>query len=166
MRGIARWTALMALLLPVPYLPAVGQEDGGESELKLAPLAQVVVDRYMNAVNHQDRNAYYQAHHFPVVELRGGRVTLIRSQDEVPYEIFGFLPVGWFKSRVVEQRVVQKDRNKAHVVARIEDLDRKGESLGEYETLFILTQRGGRWGIQVRSSYPIELPEGTVRAPL
>ncbi len=166
MRRIARWTALMAVLLPVPYLSAAGQEGGVESELKLPSLAQVVLVRYMSALKHQERNGYYQTHHFPVIQVRGVRVKLIQDRKQVPPEVFGFLPIGWIESKLVEQRVVQMDPYKAHVVLRIDDFDRQGKSLGTYKSLFILTQRGGKWGIQARSSYKRELPEGTVRAPL
>jgi hypothetical protein len=165
MPRIARWAAGIALVLPLAYLPAAGQDDGGESELKLAPLQQVALDRYLNALNHQDRNAYFKTYHFPIVELDAGRVRLYKDRSEIPSQVFEFLPLGWFKTQFVSQRVVQKDRNKIHVLVRVANLDKNGKSLGEYDQLFILTKPGGSWGIQVRSSFPTELPEETVRAP-
>jgi hypothetical protein len=165
MRRFAHWVAVIAVLLPAGVLPAAGEDADGEPEIKLDKFAQLILDRYILAMNDHDRNTFYQIHHFPIMELRGGKVVLIPTRAAVPGEVFDFLPVGWFKSKFMEQRVVQAGLNKAHVVARIADLNRAGETLGEYDLLFILTRRGGKWGIQVRSIYPTQLPEGTVRAP-
>lgn len=165
MRRIARWAAGIALVLPLAYLPAAGQDDGGESKLELTKLERVTLDRYLNALNHQDRNAYFKTYSFPIIILQKGRVAFYKDRSEIPPEIFDFLPIGWFKSKFVSQRVVQRDRDKIHVLLRIADFDKTGASLGEYDELIILTRHGGRWGIQVRSSFPPELPEGAVRAP-
>ena len=59
----------------------------------------------------------------------------------------------WSHSAWNERKIVQRNDSKVHMAVTYTRYRADGSVLGVYESLYILTLKEGRWGIQVRSSF-------------
>ena len=59
----------------------------------------------------------------------------------------------WKYSRWERRELIQFDESKAHFILSCTRFRSDGSAIGTYESLYILTKVGGRWGVQARSSF-------------
>ena len=120
-----------------------------------AAACMATLDRFMAALNAHDAAAMDAAMHFPHIRVAGGKITVYEKPGSNPMDLFDKLKKedNWSHSAWNERRIVQRSDTKAHVALTYTRYRADGSTLGVYESLYILTLKEGRWGIQVRSSF-------------
>lgn len=124
-----------------------------DNETEAASLA--CLDRFMDAVNAHDVTAMEREMHFPHVRITAGAITTYTAPGSNPLDLFERLrrEDDWLCSRWVSKAIVQGDSQKVHVAVRYTRLRSDGSVIGTYDSLYILANRDGRWGVLARSSF-------------
>lgn len=124
-------------------------------EPEMAVACMACLDRFMNAVNAGDVLAMEREMHFPHARIADDKVVTYAAPGSNPLDLFQRLrrDDGWHRSHWLGKTVVQGDARKVHAAVRYARLRGDGSVIGEYDSLYILTFRDGRWGIQARSSF-------------
>lgn len=114
-----------------------------------------VLDDFMAGLNAYDAAAMDRCMHFPHPRIADGKVVVYDKPGNNPMDLFDRLKKadGWSHSRWVKREVVQFNENKAHVMLSYTRFRADDSVIGVYESLYIMTRVGGRWGIQARSSF-------------
>ena len=114
-----------------------------------------VLDEFMAGLNAFDAAAMDRCMHFPHPRIADGKVVVYEKAGSNPMDLFDRLKKadGWSYSRWEKLEVVQFNENKAHVALSYTRYRADGSVIGVYDSLYILTRVGGRWGIQARSSF-------------
>ena len=60
---------------------------------------------------------------------------------------------GWHHSKWDRRHIVHASADKIHVDTKFTRYRADGSIIGSYESLYILTKEGGRWGVKLRSSF-------------
>ena len=122
---------------------------------EVAAACLATLDRFMAALNAYDAKAMDAAMHFPHVRFAGGTLTTYEKPGSNPMDLFDKLrrEDNWARSEWNERRIVQRNDSKVHMALTYTRFRSDGSTLGVYESLYILTLKEGRWGIQVRSSF-------------
>ncbi len=113
------------------------------------------LDRFMAAVNAHDVQALEAEMHFPHVRIAAGTLTTYAAAGTNPMDLFERLrrDDGWQRSDWLGKTIVQGDDKKVHVTVRYRRLRADGSIIGEYDSLYILSCLGDRWGVIARSSF-------------
>ena len=135
------------VLSAVAGLPA--QPDNG-------PAAMALHDRYLAAWNAQDADAFAATLHYPHARQAPGAPGSSSWQDAAEYAAgmdFGpLIARGWVRSHWDARTIVQAGSNKVHVAARARRVDAAGRTIQTLQTLYVITEHDGRWGVQARFS--------------
>jgi hypothetical protein len=113
------------------------------------------LDRFMAALNAYDAAGMDAAMHFLHVRIAGGTVKVYEKPGSNPMDLFDKLRKedNWARSEWNERKVVQRSDSKVHMALTYTRYRADGSTLGVYESLYVLTLKEGRWGIQARSSF-------------
>jgi hypothetical protein len=113
------------------------------------------LDDYMTTFNAHDLAGWEATYHFPHYRLASGKMSVLEKaglRDSVA--VFGALErTGWHHSKWEHRNIVHASSDKVHVDTQFSRFDAKGNKLGVYESLYILTKENGRWAVKMRSSY-------------
>jgi hypothetical protein len=143
-------------LIPSAFLVlalGIGQEHTSEAE------ALRVLDEFMANFNNRDHAAMAALFHFPHVRIAHGEVFIWNSAEEflaarTPADQERFVrATGWHRTEWDSREVIQVGERKVHIAVRFTRYREDGSVIGAYNSLYIVTKRNGRWGIQARSSY-------------
>lgn len=109
----------------------------------------------MAALNAYDAAAMDAEMHFPHVRFAEGRIAVYESAGANPLGLFERLKRedGWHHSAWNSRRMVQHSATKLHMAVNYTRFRADGSVIGDYESLYILALKDGRWGIQIRSSF-------------
>ena len=131
----------------------MSQIEQKNSELHQA--CMLVLDRFMTGLNQYDPNAMDSAMHFPHVRFAGGQIKIYPKAGDNPMDLFERLrrEDDWKYSRWVSRELVQCSDIKAHYALSYTRFRSDDSVIGVYESLYVLTQVDGSWGIQMRSSF-------------
>ena len=145
MHALRRAALLALLLLPVAV---AARADAPEAE------ALRVLDAFMTAFNARDLEAWEATYHFPHFRMADGRLTVLTQAGARSQALFDALAeTGWHHSAWLDRQVVQADDTKVHVVVEFARYRADGSELARYQSLYVVTFEGGRWGIRGRSSF-------------
>jgi hypothetical protein len=147
MRPVSWILVLCPLLLPAA-------EGGCAAE---AQAALQVVEGYIAAFNTRDIRKFEATMHYPHVRLADGMVKVWEAPPG-QQEIFGALEksIGWDHTRLEEKKVIQCGPDKVHVTVKVTRRRKDGTPIHAFDSLYVVSNHGGRWGIQIRSSYAPE----------
>ena len=113
-----------------------------------------VLDAYMAGLNHGDEVAVNAACNFPHVRIAGGRVVVWNDRGDYRLDDFrARAGDGWARSRWDERTPIHVGADKVHLKVKFSRFRANGSLLGEFETIYIVTNQDGHWGIQARSSF-------------
>ena len=114
-----------------------------------------VLDAFMDALNRYDAAGMDRCMHFPHPRIADGKVLVYDKPGNNPMDLFDRLKRedGWSYSRWVKREVIQFNEGKAHVVLSYTRFRADDSVIGTYDSLYVLTNVEGRWGIQARSSF-------------
>ena len=114
-----------------------------------------VLDQFMAALNAYDAAAMDATMHFPHVRFAAGTMKVYDAPGSNPMDLFDRLKTedDWKYSTWRTRELVQFNAHKAHYILTYTRFRSDHSVIGIYESLYALTRRDGRWGIQLRSSF-------------
>ncbi len=119
--------------------------------------AKAAVCAFQDAFNAQDHERLAAALNYPHVRLWSGVFTTIdtpeefaevskRGQSQLEAE-------GWHHTTTASMDVVQEGPDKAHVALINHRTHADGSVYHKFDTLWIITNQDGHWGVKFRSSF-------------
>lgn len=130
-------------------------ESWSEQNNKLAiENAMQVLDSFMTSFNARNMEEWSETLNYPHVRFAGSEVTLWNTKEEYSsIDIFERLSsTGWHHSAWLSRKVILVSENKVHISTIFERYDENNNPLKQYQSLYIVTNKDGHWGVQARSS--------------
>jgi hypothetical protein len=143
-------TAMLAIAAFVaPGLSSAEPNDPSHQAMR-------VLDEFMAAFNARDEKAWLATLHFPHVRVASGKTRLDATPEEMmssfDFEQFA-KQFDWDHSAWLSRDVVQSGPDKVHVVVRFARYRADGSVSAEFDSLYIVARREGRWAVVGRSSF-------------
>ena len=116
--------------------------------------AMGVLDSFMTHFNERDMKKWSETLNYPHVRFAGGEVTVWDTKEEYSaIDIFDTLKsTGWHHSSWLSRKVILVSEKKVHISTIFQRYDENNNPLKQYQSLYIVTNLDGQWGIQARSS--------------
>lgn len=134
------------------YPPQATSQSHSESIAE----ARQVMDDFMTTFNARDVKAWAETFHYPHIRIASGEVSIANSAEAIMAEMdfarFAEM-TGWHHSAWDSIQVVQAGSDKVHFSVEFTRFNEEGKSLRTYQSLYVVTKRGDRWGVQARSSF-------------
>ena len=112
------------------------------------------LDDYLAALNRGDEAGVNAACNFPHVRLAGGKVVVWPEHGDYKLEDFrARAGGGWAESKWDERTPIHIGQSKVHLEVKFSRWKADGSLIGRFETIYIVTDQDGHWGIQARSSF-------------
>ena len=126
-------------------------ESWSEQNNKLAiENAMQVLDSFMTSFNARNMEEWSETLNYPHVRFAGSKVT---KEEYSAIDIFERLAsTGWHHSAWLSRKVILVSENKVHISTIFERYDENNNPLKQYQSLYIVTNKDGHWGVQARSS--------------
>lgn len=112
-----------------------------------------VTDRFMETFNARDQTAHEGTYHFPHVRIASGNVTIIPNAGTERDTFPRLIASGWDRSAWASRRIVQCGPTKAHMLTNFIRYRKDGSILSQFDSLYIVEFKNGKWGITARSSF-------------
>ena len=137
----------------LPGLAAAADEDA----VATAETAAVgVMDAFLQAFNASDTQAWADTLVFPHVRMASGQVRVYPDRaafvGEMDMAAFA-ANTGWRRSTWDDMEVIQSSADKVHIRVRFSRFDAKDALISSFDSLYIIEQVDGRWGVRARSSF-------------
>ncbi len=115
--------------------------------------AQKVLDDFMIAFNARDIAAWEKTFNFPSVRLASNTLTIIEVGYHKP-EMFerGALS-DWDHSGWERREVIHAGADKVHIDTCFARYRRNGSVIGHFDSIYVITNENGHWGVKARSSF-------------
>ena len=135
---------------------AAGFDDLSEADREAtAAEGLAAVDRYLAAFNARDEEAMVGALQFPHVRVGVGRAGVWESAAEYmegfDFEAFAER-LGWVRSEADSMEAVQVGARGVNVAVRITRYAAGGVKIHSFDTVYLVTEEDGGWGIRAGSS--------------
>lgn len=147
----AMMMCVLGLLLIAP------RADAEEIDATLAvEQARHVMDRFLVAFNARDESGLADTLLFPHVRIASGDVVVTpnKAQFLVDMDMDAFARrFDWAHSEWDEIQPVQAGADKVHFKVTFSRFNAKGERNATFNSLYVVQQQDGRWGIRARSSF-------------
>ena len=116
--------------------------------------AMAALDEFMITFNARNSQLWARSLNYPHVRFASGTVTVWESAEKFAQtDSFNRLAaIGWDHSHWLTRNVVLVSPAKVHIATKFQRFNEKNESIGTYESLYIVTKVDGHWGTQARSS--------------
>jgi hypothetical protein len=115
--------------------------------------AMKCLDKFMAAFNARDLAAFEETFNFPSVRLASNGLALIEKGYHKP-EMFGRGALTeWDRSGWDRREVIHAGQDKVHVDTRFTRYRKDGSVLGAFDSIYVVTNESGHWGIKARSSF-------------
>ncbi len=112
-----------------------------------------VTDQFMSTFNSKDAAKWAETFDFPSVRIASGRTVTLNSAADLEGSFDRLAATGWDHSAWAARRVVQCEPTKAHMLTTFVRYRKDGSELSRFESLYVVEQRDGKWGITARSSF-------------
>lgn len=130
-------------------------DSWSEQNSKLAiENAMRVLDSFMTHFNARDMEQWSETLNYPHVRFAGSEVTVWDTKEEYSsVDIFDRLTsTGWHHSAWLSRKVILVSEDKVHISTVFQRYDENNNPLKQYQSLYIVTNKDGHWGVQARSS--------------
>ncbi len=115
-----------------------------------------IIKDYICAFNSRDQNLMASLFNFPHIRFANGKAWVISKkqylskQEEVTLLL---KKENWNQTIVNNIETIQSGNNKAHFKIHFSRLNNENKIIHDFETLWIVTNLKGHWGIQFRSTF-------------
>ncbi len=150
------------ILLPALWQPVwtSAEDPSGNVSAHTAPQAEIaareVMDDFLRAFNARDEQAWADSLVYPHLRMASGNVVVYPDRqtfvDAMDLDAFA-ASTGWRRSRWDDMEVIQSSPEKVHIRVRFSRFDANDALLSSYDSLYIIEQVEGRWGVRARSSF-------------
>jgi hypothetical protein len=139
--------AVMALVVMVSAI--AGAQRSREAD------ARAPIEAFFKAFNGRDNDALKKTLHYPHVRINeSGNVNVWRDASEAGTNFEGLTrSEGWARSSLDSVTMRQNDPIKVHFEVVFSRYQADGSKYATYQSLWIVTNVGGEWGVQARSSF-------------
>ena len=120
--------------------------------------AAKAIENFFEAFNTHDGVAHLNTHHFPHLRINDkGQVSIVQNASEYrPLDsVLEYLTKheGWHHSTLDSVEVIHASPLKVHFSIQFSRYKADGSKYAVHKSLWIVTKKAERWGIQARSSY-------------
>jgi hypothetical protein len=115
--------------------------------------AQGRLDAFMRAFNARDIPAYEATFNWPHVRFASGTVTVMNPGYHKPEMFERGALAEWDHSAWQRREVIHAGADKVHIDTRFARYRKDSSLIAAFDSIYIVTRLGGRWGIQGRSSF-------------
>lgn len=123
--------------------------------LDSAAAAMRVLDDHMAALNARDAQALAATLHFPHHRIGRDGMKMWPTPDTYLDDFFARAGDGWARSEWDFRNVVAASPAKVHLDVAFTRYNTAGEKMGSFRSLWIVTERDGRWAALARSSFAV-----------
>jgi hypothetical protein len=127
--------------------------NGNENGNRDARDALEVLDRHMAALNAQDARALTATLHFPHYRLSRKGMRVWDGPETYLADFRARAGDGWHHSAWDFRNLVAEGPGKVHLDVQFTRYREDGTSLGSFRSLWVVTERDGRWAAELRSSF-------------
>ena len=131
------------------YISAAGMK---ESEIEAA--ARRPIDDFFAALNARDIEGSRKAMHYPHVQITGNEVSILDNPESFQIDFQSLAADGWTYSTLDSCAMRQSCNEKVHFEIQMSMHQANDSRYATYQSLWIVTRKEGRWGIQCRSLFP------------
>lgn len=116
--------------------------------------AQKCLDDFMAAFNARDLVAWEKTFNFPSVRLASNQLVIIDKPGWHPPDTFtrGALKE-WHHSAWERREVIHAGVDKVHFDTRFARYRADGTLIGHFDSIYVVTNENGHWGVKARSSF-------------
>ena len=115
------------------------------------------VDEFFAMFNAQDREAYAATLNYPHVRIHDGNVIIWRTPEEFlrTYESSrtALVTSGWHHSEHEIKDVIHSSNYQFHVALQFTRHDVRGNVMGIFQRIYVVTCKDDHWGIQARLGF-------------
>lgn len=115
--------------------------------------AMACLDLFMKGFNARDIATYDEAFNFPSVRLASNNLRIINKGDQKPSLFDNLAGTGWDHSAWRRREVIHAGPDKVHIDTNFARYRKDGSLLGGYDSIYVVNNEGGHWGVKIRSSY-------------
>jgi len=112
---------------------------------------------YMSAFNDRDASKCDDSLNFPHIRLgmENQEVRINKNPPQTPPNFFEWFvnEYGWNHSCWDYRDVIQSNPKKVHLAIQFSRYRADGSKIGEFPSLWVMTNQNGHWGIKMRSSF-------------
>jgi len=152
---------LSAFLISIPTVGTAQEQwsDDCSQPIKDPLLARgcPVLDEFMRTLNARDGAMWAGTLNYPHVRFAAGQVSVWRSardlQSSTDLTQFAAANQGWVRSVWDRRHLVQKSPDKLHFLVEFTRYGDANRKIASFESLYIITLKDGRWGVQSRSTF-------------
>jgi hypothetical protein len=138
------------------WLLACAVPAGAADRPAAEPGALAAMDAFMAAFNARDVAAWADSLHFPHVRIASGEVLVYPDREAfvAAMDLDAFAAqTGWRRSAWDGMRVIQASPQKVHIAVTFTRYDADGAKMASYDSLYVVENVAGRWGVRARSSF-------------
>jgi hypothetical protein len=116
--------------------------------------AMQCLDDFMSAWNARDVHAFAATFNYPSIRIASGRIRILESSAAHPPDLFDRMAAtGWHHSAWLRRNIIHSSDDKVHFDTRFGRYREDGRTIGEYDSIYIVSKQDGHWGVQGRSSF-------------
>ncbi|HEX3674914.1 MAG TPA: hypothetical protein VHU87_11630 [Rhizomicrobium sp.] len=115
--------------------------------------AMAVLDDFMAAFNARDLAAWDATFNFPSVRLASNKLVLINAGDHKPEMFARGALAEWHHSAWERRDVIHAGADKVHIDTRFTRYRADGSVIGGFDSIYVVTNEAGHWGVKIRSSF-------------
>jgi hypothetical protein len=115
--------------------------------------AMACLDLFMTGFNARDVAVYDQSFNFPSVRFASNNLRIINKGDQKPSMFDNLANTGWDHSAWRRREVIHAGPDKVHIDTNFARYRKDGSILGGYDSIYIVNNEGGHWGVKIRSSF-------------
>ena len=116
--------------------------------------AMQCLDDFMSAWNARDVPAWAATFNYPSVRIASEKVRIIESAASHRPDTFELMAAqGWHHSAWLRRKVIHSGNDKVHFDTCFGRYREDGSVIGEYDSIYIVSNQDGHWGVQGRSSF-------------
>ena len=115
--------------------------------------AQKVLDDFMAAFNARDVEAFEATFNFPSVRLASNTLVLIEKGFHKPQMFDRGALSEWHHSAWDRRDVIHAGPDKVHLDTCFTRYRADGSVIGHFDSIYVVTNENGHWGIKARSSF-------------
>lgn len=111
------------------------------------------LDDFMTAFNARDIAAFDRTFNFPSVRLASNTLRIINAGDQKPSMFETGALKDWDHSAWQRREIIHAGPDKVHIDTRFARYRKDGGLIGGFDSIYVVTNEGGHWGVKIRSSF-------------
>jgi len=115
--------------------------------------AMKCLDDFMAAFNARDIAAWEKTFNFPSVRLASNTLVIIEPGYHKPETFVRGALKDWHHSAWERREVIHAGPDKVHFDTRFTRYRADGSVIGGFDSIYVVTNENGHWGVKARSSF-------------